>query len=129
MMKEYFDYYYLVLLRWYDGTNKKTKDRFSFRIPGMISGLFGFNFISLAILLNKDFFIELHLVFWVVFVVGVLIFSEILDRKYNKKRRQELRAKYWRESRESRRRGQCRVILYVIFSFALFIFACSTLVP
>ena len=123
MIKKTFDYYYLVLLRWFSGSEAST---------GATMGLtIWFNILSLIILFAPNTIDidpnELVPVF--VFVSPIVLMYITLLIVYNKRRRQELRIKYWRESRESRRRGQCKVILYKILSLALLVFAFSTLVP
>ena len=129
MIRKTFDYYYLVWMRWTFGKNTKRNAWYSYQISGFISLILWFNFVSLAILFSKDIDVEQLDFFWVIFIIGNLIVPPILCIIYNKKRRDELRQKYKFESRESRRRGGCKVVLYMVLSLALFIFALSTLSP
>jgi glucan phosphoethanolaminetransferase (alkaline phosphatase superfamily) len=99
------------------------KDMFSYRDTGCASFPLIFNFFSIVILIApkilKDYLWEFM---FIVFIIGNVIYS-ILNRIYTKKRRESLREQYEDECDEAHRRRLNWVILYVVLSVALLIFA------
>ena len=116
-MMKVLDYYYLVLLRWYDNMFKK--DRLSYRVTGIVAFTFVINLISLIILFN--YHILDYIIFWISYVISGWVIYAILDIIYNKKRRERLREQYKEESDESRQRGVILIVLYEIGSVTFLI--------
>jgi magnesium-transporting ATPase (P-type) len=113
-MKTLLDRYYLVIMRGFESL----QDRFLyFHIAGLMAMSFAINIVSLCLL----FSLYVHsLWFWVVFSVIVITLMEIIDRIYNKRRRDELREKYEDEEIKSRRQGVAWVVIYEVGSLILF---------
>jgi len=109
-MLKLLDYYYLVLVRCFGWTNQ---------IPAFMTLFFLLNLAAFAVL------ISLYLI--LVSAIGAFLVMFILDRRYNEKRAEALKAKYKRESRNSRCRGIMYVIAYKVFSILFFIWAASQL--
>jgi hypothetical protein len=121
-MVKILDYYFLVLWRWFErmaqealGPMYKKNIRYSFATDAMALFLV-INLFSLAILFVPNVVSKYS--FLIIFPIVI-----ILDKIYNKERRERIKKEYYRESGESRQRGACKVICYVILSIAFLIFA------
>jgi archaellum biogenesis protein FlaJ (TadC family) len=115
------DNYYLAVLRLFDFMYGK--DIIFYRATGVVSFTIDFNFLSIVILIAPRIFKQYLWEFmFIVFIFGIASYY-ILDRIYNKKRRESLREQYKDESEEDRQRRATWVILYVIFSVVFLIFA------
>ena len=121
IMIKILDYYYLVVLRFYDNMFKK--DRLSYRVSGVVTLPFIGNLFSLALLLVPHI-LDL-IIFWIsLFLLWVIIMA-VFDIVYNKKRREKLREEYKHESRESRQWGVAKVVLYNVLSIAFLVWSVS----
>lgn len=122
MIKKGFDYYYWALFLGFE--NIQGKDRFfTFHVTGIMSFTLSVNLLSLILFIDHHILVRytwwMCLGFW---GVSVLLMN-ILDRIYNKKRREGLRVKYEIESMESLRNRAVSVWFFEILSFAFFIWA------
>jgi magnesium-transporting ATPase (P-type) len=120
-MKKILDYYYLVVLRYFDFISKK--DALAFRVTGVVALTFSINLFSLAILIVPQILGNFLWITSIIFFIIVMTFSFGLDIIYNKERREKLRKEYEDESDEHWRRGVNRVILYEVLSIVFLVFA------
>jgi len=116
-MMKILDYYFLVLLR---GLGRVYDDRV---VGSMVFTMLG-NLFSLIILftapriLSQEGFLLTLLIVWVIlFTVIYWTFCIV----YSEKRIERIIAEYKRESRESRRKGVFKVVLYKLLSLVFFI--------
>jgi Na+/H+ antiporter NhaD/arsenite permease-like protein len=115
------DNYFLAVLRLFDFMYGK--DMFPYRDTDFATIPLIFNFFSIVILLVPQILINYLWEFmFIVFITAIVIYS-ILNRIYNKKRRESLREQYEDESEEDRQRRVTWVVLYVVLSVAFLIFA------
>ena len=121
-MMKVLDYYYLVLLRWYDYMLKK--DKLFYYVPSIMSFTIVLNIISLLILF-APYIIDSFVVFLVICLISNTVIYSILNIIYNTNRREKLRETYKDESPESRQRGIAWVVVYEIFSIVFLIWAVS----
>jgi hypothetical protein len=117
IMIKLLDYYYLVLLRYFD--HLFGKDKVSYHVPGIVGFTLTVNLFSFTLLINH-YLIDNNCFWLTIGIIGALIIIAI-DLIYNKKRRERIRQEYRRESRESRRRGVLWVVVYGILSFTLLV--------
>ena len=120
-MMKLLDNYYLAVLRLFDffyGT-----DKLFYRATGVVQITLMFNLLSIVILIVPRMFKDYLWEFMFIFIIIGIPNYYILDRIYNKKRRESLREQYKDESDEDHRRRLNLVILYAIFSVAFLIFA------
>lgn len=122
MIKKILDYYYLALYRGFENIQGKGRF-FSYNVTWIMSLTIMFNIISLIALFCHNMLKPF--ISWLVFGIVGIIFMNILDAIYNKKRREKLVARYENESTESSRSGAAWVWVYEIFSVAFLIFSIS----
>ena len=120
-MMKLLDNYYLAVLRLFD--YMYGKDIIFYRAIGVVSFTVDFNLFSIVILIAPRIFKDYLWEFIFIFIILGIINYYILDRIYNKKRRESLRQQYEDESEDNRRRRVTWVVLYIIFSIAFLIFA------
>lgn len=123
-MIKVFDYYFLVLLRHFD--NWYGKDKLSYYIPGIITLALSANLFAIGILFNCR--IVEQSIYWITLVIIGVIFYIWLCLKYNKKRRTWIREQYKDESSESRKRGETKIIIYIILTIVFFIWTFSLII-
>ena len=118
-MMKLLDYYYLVILRLFD--YMYGKDKLSYRVTGPVTIPWFANIASLTILLAPH--IVGHFLYWMILTGVSIVMMIVLDIVYNKERKEKLREQYKDENEEDRQRRTTLVVLYIVFSIALLIFA------
>jgi Na+/H+ antiporter NhaD/arsenite permease-like protein len=99
------------------------EDVIFYRAIGIVNFTLMFNLFSIVILIVPQILVDYLWEFAFIDIVFGIVSYYILDRIYNKKRRESLREQYKDESEEERQRRVTWVILYAIFSVAFLIFA------
>jgi len=120
-MKKLLDNYYLAVLRLFDFMYGK--DVLFYRATGVVQMTLMFNLLSIVILIAPRMFKNYlwEFMFIIIIIIGIPNYY-ILDRIYNKKRRESLREQYEDERDEDHRRRLNLAALYFVSSIAFLIF-------